>query len=234
MIEELRAACDKHESESLIIRLLRIFSVYLTALFVKLDLHPNSVSLLSIIAAITGGILLTLGTQRYFIVGAVVLLFSHLLDRCDGELARYTGKFTAYGSYLEVLNSNILYSSIFIGLSVGTYRLLGDINMLWFGISAMLFKLLYRFSETRRGTLLKNLKQSSRYAPLTLNQASSIYKRVLWEAFMFLFFAGGILLLILLFAILNQLDILVMFYGVTMPLLFLVQNYFHWLDLRGR
>ncbi len=233
MIKELREASGKHEIEPITIRFLRIFSVYLTALFVRLGLRPNFISLLSIMAALTGGVLLALGTYQYFVMGAVILIFSYLLDRCDGEVARYTGKLTVYGSYLEVLNSNILYGSVFIGLSIGTYRLLGDVDLIWFGISAIFFKLLYRFSENHKGTLLKNLKQSPRLAPMVLHQTSTIGKRILWEAFMFLFFSG-ILILVLLFAIINRLNLLLMFYGLSMPLLFLVQSYFHWLDLRDR
>lgn len=234
MIQELREASRKNEHEPLGIRVFRFFSIYLTALFVKLRFSPNLVSFLSIASAVGGGVLLMFGSYQFLVTGAAVLLFSYLLDRCDGELARYTGKLTAYGSYLETLNSNILYGSLFIGLSVGTYRYLGDITMLWFGVSAMLFKFLYRFCDTSKGTLLKNLSSKPQHAPLAINQATPLYKKILWEVFMFIFFADGMVILVLVFTLIGKLNFLLMFYGVTMPLIFLLQNYFHWLDLKDR
>jgi len=232
MIQELREASRKNEHEPLGIRVFRVFSIYLTALFVKLRFSPNLVSFLSIASAVGGGGVLMLGSYQFLVTGTAVLLFSFLLDRCDGELARYTGKLTAYGSYLEILNSNILYGSLFVGLSVGVYRYLGDITMLWFGISAMLFKFLYRFCDTSKGTLLKNLNSKPQHAPLAINQATPLYKKILWEVFMFMFFADGMLILALLFALVNRLNFVLIFYGVTMPLVFLLQSYFHWLDLK--
>ena len=234
MIKELRDSCSKGEFEPLSARFFRFFSIYLTALFAKLGLSPNFVSLLSLAGTVIGGVLLMLGSYHFMVIGAAVLVFSLILDHSDGELARYTGKITAYGAYLEVVGGNILYGLVFLGLSVGTYRLMGDINMLWFGMSALFFKYLYRFAEGAKGALLKNLNQSPRHAPMAVNEASPFYKRIAWEVFSFVFFAGGIFLLTLLFAIINQLSILLMFYGITMPLIFLVQSFFHWLDLRGR
>lgn len=234
MIKELREASRKNECEPLGIRVYRFFSIYLTALFVKLRFSPNLVSLLSIASAVGGAVLLMFGSYQFLVIGAAVLVFSYLLDRCDGELARYTGKLTVYGGYLEILNSNIVYGSLFIGLSVGVFRYMGDITMLWFGISAMLFKLLYRFCDTSKGTLLKNLNRKPEHAPLAVNQASPLYKKILWEVFMFLFFADGMVILVLVLALINKLNFLLMFYGVTMPLIFLLQSYFHWLDLKDR
>ena len=233
MIKELREASRKDASEPLGIRAFRVFSIYLTALFVKLRFSPNLVSLLSIISAVGGAVLLMFGSYQFLIIGSAMMVFSYLLDRSDGELARYTGKLTIYGCYLEILNSNILYGSLFVGLSVGVYRYLGDITMLWFGISAVFFKFLYRFCNTSKGALLKNLNHKPEHAPLAINQTSPFYKKVLWEVFMFTFLANGIIILALVFAIINRLNFLLMFYGVAMPLVFLLQSYFHWLDLKN-
>jgi len=234
MIKELRKVCRKDEHEPLNLRFFRVFSIYLTAVFIKLGLSPNFISVMAIVSAMAGAALLAMGSYPYMVAGAVVLVFSYLLDCCDGEIARYTGKYTAYGSYLEVLYSNVLYGAAFIGLSVGTYRLLGDVNMLLFGLSAVLFKSLYRANDASKGILLQTLKQSPRHAPMALNETSPIHKKIIWEIFMSLFFGGGIVLLALLFALINKPNILLIFYGVTMPLVFLLQSYFHWLDLRGR
>jgi phosphatidylglycerophosphate synthase len=183
---------------------------------------------------VAGAVLLALGTYPLLVAGAAAQVFSYLLDRCDGELARYTGRLTLYGSYLESLNSNILYASVFLGLSIGAYRLFGDINIVWFGISALLFKYLYRFGDANKGRLLYNLKQRPRHSPMALEETRPVYKRVLWDVFMSLFFGGGIVLMALLFVLLGRPDILLMFYGAMMPLIFLLQICFHWLDLRDR
>ena len=104
MIKELRKASRKNEREPMGIRFYRFFSIYLTALFIKLRLSPNFISMLSIGSAIGGAILLMFGSYQFLVIGAAVMVFSYLLDRSDGELARYTGKLTVYGGYLEILN----------------------------------------------------------------------------------------------------------------------------------
>lgn len=231
-MRKLRELSRKNELEPLSIRVYRIFSLYLTAVFIRLGISPNFVTLLSIASAVIGAVLIIQGTYRFLVCGALALVFSYLLDRCDGELARYTGKLTHYGGYLEVLNSNVLYSSVFVGLAVGTYRLLGDVNMLWFGISALLFKFMFRFNDNIKSRVMNSLARKPRYTPLGFDETSPIYKRILWEVYMFLFCGGGMVLLVLIFAVINKPNILLMFYGVTMPLLFLLQSYLHWVDLR--
>ena len=79
MIKELRDSCSKGEFEPLSARFFRFFSIYLTALFAKLGLSPNFVSLLSLAGTVIGGVLLMLGSYHFMVIGAAVLVFSLIL-----------------------------------------------------------------------------------------------------------------------------------------------------------
>jgi len=214
------------------VRFFRLFSIYPTALFIKLRLAPNFISLLAITGAITGGVLLIFGSHHCLIIGAVVLMLSFMLDCSDGEVARYTGKLTPYGNYLEGIYTHILFIAILAGLGIGTYRLSGNMMMLWFGISALCFNVLFRQCELRMGWVLELIKERPRYSPLAVNRASPVYKIVLNTIHRLTFSADGMLFLLLLFAIINKTVLLVMFYGAIMPSMFLAYNFFSWFSLR--
>lgn len=103
-------------------RVSRKVSIYFTWIFLKLGLTPNQVTLLHILSGVSGALLL-LRDDIISIVAAVVLLQLWLIFDCsDGEVARYTKKYSDKGIYLDYLGHYLFNPFIFLPMAVIFYR----------------------------------------------------------------------------------------------------------------
>jgi archaetidylinositol phosphate synthase len=59
------------------------------------------------------------GTYDWRALGGIVLLFSMLLDRADGELARQTGQTSLTGHRYDLAADGIASIATFVGLGIG-------------------------------------------------------------------------------------------------------------------
>lgn len=97
-------AASKKPSGSIYTRYVnRNAAIPLTYLFWRLDLHPNTISLISSVVTHTGlVILLALKASVPVVVSAYLLLvLGYMLDSCDGQLARVSGKTSKRGELLD-------------------------------------------------------------------------------------------------------------------------------------
>ena len=112
----------------------RSVSTFLAILLIKLNVKPNSVSMVSILSGSVGIYLLFSGL---YVPGAILCATSKLLDCVDGEIARITENFSRIGSWLEPLNSNIQYLFVVPSLAFSLYRnMLIGVNTVFLGIIA--------------------------------------------------------------------------------------------------
>jgi len=82
---------------------------------------PNQISVASILLGVFSA-LLFLGEQRIaHVLGGMLLVFSSILDGCDGELARLRFQESRWGSWLDFLGDNVVHVSIFLCLGFGLY-----------------------------------------------------------------------------------------------------------------
>ena len=86
--------------------------------FVPLGIAPNVLTVFSMVLGVAGAYLLATGA---FVAGSLGLIAWGLIDCCDGEVARLTGRQSAFGEALETLNSNIQYVLWLPALSYGLY-----------------------------------------------------------------------------------------------------------------
>lgn len=79
----------------------QIFSHYFTALFIKMNLTPNiiTLSMAIVITPIVYGIYV----ENVFInfISSLLLVLINILDTSDGEMARYLNKTSKYGDFLD-------------------------------------------------------------------------------------------------------------------------------------
>jgi phosphatidylglycerophosphate synthase len=109
----------EYESGYIFATILRRISVIITFyVLYPLRVHPNIISLLSIILIFISSYLFINGL---FFIGAILVGIWVLLDCVDGELARILNKKTKVGGSLEKLNSDILYILFLPSLSIGLY-----------------------------------------------------------------------------------------------------------------
>jgi hypothetical protein len=98
---------------------LRRFSKILTWAAVKVGATPNQVTLASFAIGLYAAYLFAQGDTWSLIGGALLLQVSIIVDCVDGELARYTRKFSELGAWLDAITDRVKEYAVFLGLAYG-------------------------------------------------------------------------------------------------------------------
>ncbi|MDS1269734.1 CDP-alcohol phosphatidyltransferase family protein [Lipingzhangella sp. LS1_29] len=97
---------------------MRDLSPYASTIFVRWGVPPNPITYLMILAGVGAGLLLTLGGVLSA-VGALLLVQLYLLLDCsDGEVARYTGRTSVAGIYLDRIGHYLAEIALLVGLGI--------------------------------------------------------------------------------------------------------------------
>lgn len=70
-------------------------------------INPNLITLLSFITAIISALFIVAGGTTNFIIAAILIHWSHILDCMDGQMARYRKTSSLLGSYFDKLTDQI-------------------------------------------------------------------------------------------------------------------------------
>jgi hypothetical protein len=100
---------------------LRRFSKVLTWVAVKIGATPNQVTIASFAIGLYAAYLFAQGDFWSILIGAVLLQVSIIVDCVDGELARYTRKFSELGAWLDAITDRVKEYAVFLGLAYGAY-----------------------------------------------------------------------------------------------------------------
>jgi len=119
---------------------LRKFSKILTWVAVKVGATPNQVTLISFAIGLYSAYCFSQGTFWSIFLGAILLQLSIIVDCVDGELARYTRKFSQLGAWLDAVTDRVKEYMVFLGLAIGADKSGRD---LW--IPAMVMMLVQTF-----------------------------------------------------------------------------------------
>lgn len=101
---------------------LRKFSTILTWLAVRVGATPNQVTLISFAIGLYSAYCFAQGTFWEIVLGAILLQVSIIVDCVDGELARYTRKFSELGAWLDAVTDRVKEYMVFLGLAVGAEK----------------------------------------------------------------------------------------------------------------
>ncbi len=101
---------------------LRKFSKILTWLAVRIGATPNQVTLLSFAIGLFAAYSFSQGGFAATLIGAILLQLSIIVDCVDGELARYTRKFSSLGAWLDAVTDRVKEYLVFFGLAYGAAR----------------------------------------------------------------------------------------------------------------
>lgn len=123
-IEELRAKAqppgllDRRSGEHWVgILYMRRLSVYVTRPTLRTGLSPNSLTGLMILAGLAGAAVVALWPGVLGAVVTVLLIQLYLLLDCvDGEVARYTGRTSTTGIYLDRVGHYLCEAGLLVGL----------------------------------------------------------------------------------------------------------------------
>ena len=110
----------------------------LSSLLVQTSVTPNALTLLSLVLALAGAVLLSLPDPLWSAGGALLFLVSTVLDGCDGEVARLKHKTSARGARLDLLCDNVALIAIFLGIVIHVYREFRQTTVLFLAAAVIL------------------------------------------------------------------------------------------------
>lgn len=132
---------------------LRKFSKLLTWLAVRVKATPNQVTLISFAIGLYSAFCFTQGSFSQTLLGAVLLQISIIVDCVDGELARYTRKFSKLGAWLDAVTDRVKEYMVFLGLAIGAEKSGED---LW--IPALVMMLIQTFRHLSDYNFARSVK----------------------------------------------------------------------------
>jgi hypothetical protein len=88
----------------------------------RLGLSPNQVTVASGVVGVAAAAALAVGTLPWAIVGAVALQIAFMLDCVDGQLSRYTQRFSTFGAWLDSMLDRGKELVVYLGLAIGGVR----------------------------------------------------------------------------------------------------------------
>jgi archaetidylinositol phosphate synthase len=86
---------------------------------VDTPITPNQITTVRLAAAMAAAAAMAIGEPSWTYAGAGIFLFSMFLDRADGELARLSGKSSAFGHKLDLISDSASNAMAFVGIGIG-------------------------------------------------------------------------------------------------------------------
>ena len=127
-IDEIKKKCSDERYfayDSLQDRLFVPVAMYLVWLFVRIGVSGNAVSWLSALVAVLGAFLLTSSDSLVVLIGSFGYILWCLLDYVDGAVARFNGKGSVAGQYIDWIMHVIAHIAIIAGIAIGAMNSVG-------------------------------------------------------------------------------------------------------------
>jgi len=185
---------------------------YLSKILVHTPFSPNQVSVVSTLVGILSGWFFAGG---YFILGALLLQLSAIIDCVDGDLARVLYKESRLGKWLDLVGDQFVHIAVFAGIGFGLASSDPASPALALGISAVL-GVIISFAAIVRLMQRKNGGRSSVLAKLIDAATNRDFS-----------------LLVLLLAIAGRLDLFLWMAGIGVHLFWIVAICSQWQSARS-
>ncbi|MGB2568904.1 DUF5941 domain-containing protein [Micromonospora citrea] len=95
------------------------WSPYVTKACARIGLGPTAVTMVSVLFAAAAAVLFAVGGRPALVAGGVLLYLGFVLDCVDGQLARYTRHFSAWGGWLDTMADRAKEYLVYAGLGFG-------------------------------------------------------------------------------------------------------------------
>lgn len=86
--------------------------------FKALNVHPNVVTILSILLGAAAGVMFYYPDLGHTLIGIALLMWANFYDSADGQLARMTGKKTLWGRILDGFAGDVWFFSIYFFIAL--------------------------------------------------------------------------------------------------------------------
>ncbi len=84
----------------------------------KMDIHPNTVTAISMVLGVAAGVMFLFPDLTYNIIGVVCLVLANFCDSADGQLARLANKRSLIGRMLDGVSSDVWFYPIYFAVGV--------------------------------------------------------------------------------------------------------------------
>ena len=167
-----------------------------TLFFMKLNVHPNVVTILSIILGMAAGYMFYFPDMPHTVCGILLLMWANFYDSADGQLARLTGKKTRWGRMLDGFAGDIWFLCIYLAICLRLTPQWG----FWIWLVAALSGLVCHSKQCALADYYRNihlyfLKGKSASELDNFKQQREIYRSLPWRHNVwwkwFLFFYGN-------------------------------------------
>src|SRR3989344_9196595 len=122
--------------ENVITIFYRPFVEAIVRILVKTKITPNQITTIGIFISIIAGSFFALGEWKYLVMGAVLTQLVLISDMLDGKIARYKKLGTVFGEWYDGIANKIFKYILFLGTTIGVYRVSGEPLMLVVGAVA--------------------------------------------------------------------------------------------------
>ena len=117
MSNNLEATFKSQDTEEwLDIHFTRPLGLMWANLFNRFNVHPNVVTLLSIVLGAAAGVMFYYPDLLHTVAGILLLVWANLYDSADGQLARMTGKKTIWGRVLDGFAGDVWFFAIYAAI----------------------------------------------------------------------------------------------------------------------
>ncbi|MDO3701495.1 DUF5941 domain-containing protein [Micromonospora sp. C28SCA-DRY-2] len=128
------------------------WSPYVTKAAARVGLGPTAVTMISVAFAVAAAVLFGVGGRPALVAGAVLLYLGFVLDCVDGQLARYTRHFSAWGGWLDTMADRAKEYLVYAGLGYGATQ--AGFRYGWaLAIAAMTLQTVRHMTDTWYGVL---------------------------------------------------------------------------------
>lgn len=122
----------------------RYISVVCSFFFIKIKLSSNSVTFISLLCAVVGGLLLAAREPDLLILSIVLMNLYNILDHCDGEVARYEvqilkKKKGPEGPFFDAIVHYLFTPVLFFSLALQSYHVTHQFLDLWAGLISIIW-----------------------------------------------------------------------------------------------
>ena len=117
------------------------YSRYVARWCARRGLSPDLVTAVSLVLGLAAAFSFGVGNRVSLVVGAIVLQVAFMLDCVDGQLARYSQRFSAFGSWFDSMADRAKEYLVYLGLAVGSLRF-DDADVWGLALAAMAVQVL--------------------------------------------------------------------------------------------
>jgi phosphatidylglycerophosphate synthase len=218
----------------------RKISIYLTKLFLMLNVSANTITIMSFFVMVLALILLLFNGKMFLVASGLLLILVTILDCNDGEVSRFRKKTSNFGGFMDSMMADYFYGFFFIFLGFSIFKnsellitpdFLSFLNLIPLEVYLLLgglisvFKLLDRISSLK----IRNIKRLNDIPSDSVHKGEfSLFKLFYIIEINVFTFAGMMYHLFFLSALVGIIHIYILFYFSGFTFLFLSRSWVHY------